>query len=206
MHQFSDDGQWWWDGSQWIATSQVVIPDLVVPQSADTVRWARNRRLVGDANKWTLWQESVLSLPFVFVERRAFRELRKWSLDQLSSAAAYLLGPDEPMVAGETSLFRPILSFLSYTAYRDLAVFVTAAHVLVLRFDRFDGQPRWVLLAARAQDVRLQAFGTVVGVHTTIVVSRGNQRFPIKGTARIAQAEPVLAAWRLAVSGTARTA
>ena len=145
--------------------------------SADTVRWARNRRLVGDANKWTLWQESVLSLPFVFVERRAFRELRKWSLNQLASAA-----------------------------YRDLAVLVTAVHVLVLRFDRFDGQPRWVLLAARPQDVRLQAFGTVVGVHTTIVVSRGNQRFAIKGTARIAQAEPVLAAWRLAVSGTARTA
>jgi hypothetical protein len=42
---------------------------------------------VGDANKWTLWQESVLSLPFVFVERRAFRELRKWSLNQLASAA-----------------------------------------------------------------------------------------------------------------------
>jgi hypothetical protein len=202
---FSEDGQWWWDGRQWIPTSQVVIPDLAVPQSPITVRWARNRQLLGDINQGTLWQETILSLPFIFVERRAFRELRKWSLEQLSSAAAYLLGPDEPMVAGETSLFRPILSFFSYTAYRDLAVLVTTAHVLVLRFDRFDGQPRWVLLAARPQDVRLEASGTVVGAHTTIVVSHGVQRFPIKGTARIAQAEPVLAAWRLAVSGTART-
>jgi hypothetical protein len=160
--------------------------------------------VLGDVNQWTLWQESLLSLPFLFVERRAFRELRIWSLEQLSSAAAYLLGPDEPMVAGETSLFRPILSFFSYTAYRDLAVLVTAAHVLVLRFDRFDGQPRWVLLAARPQDVRLEAFGTVVGAHTTIVVSRGEQRFPIKGTARIAQAKPVIAAWRQAIDRTTR--
>jgi len=202
VSQFSDDGQWWWDGRQWIPTSLVVIPDLAVPQSAITARWARNRQVLGDVNQWTLWQESLLSLPFLFVERRAFRELRIWSLEQLSSAAAYLLGPDEPMVAGETSLFRPILSFFSYTAYRDLAVLVTAAHVLVLRFDRFDGQPRWVLLAARPQDVRLEAFGTVVGAHTTIVVSRGEQRFPIKGTARIAQAKPVLAAWRQAIDRT----
>jgi len=30
MGQFSDDGQWWWDGASWIATSQVVLPDLPI--------------------------------------------------------------------------------------------------------------------------------------------------------------------------------
>lgn len=30
MSGFSDDGQWWWDGQQWIATSQVVIPELPI--------------------------------------------------------------------------------------------------------------------------------------------------------------------------------
>ena len=30
--QFSDDGQWWWDGTTWIATSQIVLPQLPVTE------------------------------------------------------------------------------------------------------------------------------------------------------------------------------
>ena len=33
LTQFSDDGQWWWDGNQWIATSQVVLPKLPMTES-----------------------------------------------------------------------------------------------------------------------------------------------------------------------------
>ena len=25
---FTDDGQWWWDGTTWVATAQVVLPQL----------------------------------------------------------------------------------------------------------------------------------------------------------------------------------
>jgi hypothetical protein len=30
--QFSDDGVWWWDGTTWIATAQIVLPQLDVQQ------------------------------------------------------------------------------------------------------------------------------------------------------------------------------
>jgi hypothetical protein len=164
----------------------------------------RHRKLLGDANTITLWQ-TVLGLLFIFVERRAFREFRKWTLEQLASAAVFLLGPGEPMVAGETGLYRPLLSLFSYTAYRDWAVVVTAAHVLVLRFDRFDGQPRWVSLAARPKEVRLEVFGRVLSAHTTIVVQHGGRRWSIKGTARIAQPDPVIAAWKAAMAAPVKT-
>jgi hypothetical protein len=200
---FSEDGLWWWDGRQWIPTSEVVLPDLGIPQSEITARSVRDWKLWGDANTITLWQ-SALSLGFLFVERRFFREFRTWTLEQLVAASAYLLGPGEPMLAAETGLYRPFFSFFSYTAYRDLAVVVTAAHVLVLRFDRFDGQPRWVALAARPQDVRLEVHGAVVGAHTTIVVRYGGWWWSIKGMARVAQPGPVVAAWKAAVAATVR--
>ena len=204
LSQFSEDGQWWWDSRQWIPTSQVVIPDLAIPQSETTVQSMHNRQLLGDANKMTLWQ-TFMSVPFVFAERDAFRELRTWTLEQLASATAYLLGPGEPMLAGETGLYRPVLSLLSYTAYRDVAVVVTAAHVLVLRFDGFEGQPRWVSLAAKPEDVRFEVFGAVVGVYATIVVRHGAQWWVIKGMTRIAQPGPVVAAWKSALAAAART-
>lgn len=204
MSGFSEDGQWWWDGGQWILTSQVVIPDLAIPLPEATVRSKGRWKLLGDVNNITLWQTG-LGLPFVFFERRAFRDIRMWTLEQLASATTYLLGPPEPMLAGETALYRPLLSFFTYTAYRDVAVVVTAAHVLVLLFDRFDGQPRWVSLAARPKDVRLEVFGRVVGAHTTIVVHHAGRRWNVKGTARIAQPDPVVAAWKAGLAATMRT-
>src|SRR5258708_30249554 len=75
-------------------------------------------------------------LSFLFVERDAYRKFRQWTLDQLAAATAYLVGPDEPMVAGETTLYRPP-SFLTVQAtVRDFAFVITAAHSLVLLFDR----------------------------------------------------------------------
>jgi hypothetical protein len=202
---FSEDGQWWWDGGQWIPTSQVMIADLAIPESQAAVQSERKRKWWGDVNNNTLWQVPGMALPFVFFERRAFREIRMWTLEQLASATTYLLGAHEPMLAGETGLYRPLLSLFTYTAYRDVAVVVTAAHVLVLLFDRFDGQPRWVSLAARPKEVRLEVFGKVLSAHTTIVVHHGGRRWSIKGTARIAQPDPVVAAWKAAMAGPVKT-
>ena len=30
--QFSDDGLWWWDGTTWIATAQIALPQLPVTE------------------------------------------------------------------------------------------------------------------------------------------------------------------------------
>lgn len=43
MSGFSDDGRWWWDGAQWIVTSQVVMPDPAVAVTANHVLVFRNR-------------------------------------------------------------------------------------------------------------------------------------------------------------------
>ena len=44
MGQFSDDGQWWWDGSNWVATAQVVIPQLPPTEFEQSGRAAEARR------------------------------------------------------------------------------------------------------------------------------------------------------------------
>jgi hypothetical protein len=51
-------------------------------------------------------------------------------MEQLALAAAYLLGPDEPMLAGEMSRYDVWDGWA-----RNLAVAVTAAHVIVFRID-----------------------------------------------------------------------
>jgi hypothetical protein len=204
---FSEDGEWWWDGHQWIASSQVVIPDLLATQPETVQRSMRTRHQLGDATTVVDWlalstpvsAAGFIGLPFLFVERDAFRKFRQWTLDQLAAATAYLVGADEPMVAGETTLYRPY-SFLTVQApRRDLAVVVTAAHVLVLRFDRLDGQPRWVALAARASDVQIIASGEFLRTRPTIVVRHGSQWWTIQGMARVMQHVPIVAAWRAAL-------
>jgi hypothetical protein len=148
--------------------------------------------------------EPLIGLPIGLLylerERRALREYRTWTLEQLALVAGVLLGPDEPMLAGETTLFRTLLAA---TVTRDYAVAVTAAHVLVLRFDFLDGQPRWVALAAHPSEVAIQLSSGPFGYNPTLVVTRGNVRFAIRGQSRIFEPEPVLNVWRKAASGAA---
>jgi hypothetical protein len=214
--QFSDDGQWWWDGSQWVATSQVVLPQLAMTEFERSGKLAAARSLMGERN--TLLGASIvegigigssrlepliglpLGLLYLNKERRALREYRTWTLEQLALTVEVLLGPDEPMLAGETTMFRTLLLA---TITRDYAVAVTAAHVLVLRFDFLDGQPRWVALAAHPRDVAIQLSSGPLGYNPTLVVTRGNVRFAIRGQSRIFEPQPVLNAWRQAASGAA---
>jgi hypothetical protein len=65
------------------------------------------------------------------------------------------------MQADETTMFG---SFWLNTIKRDLAVVVTAVHVLVLRIDSVDGQPRWIALAAWACDVKVYLTNTGFGI------------------------------------------
>jgi hypothetical protein len=198
-----------------MASSQVVIPDLLAVQPETVQALMQKRHQLGEATTVASWlgiSSTSLSaagffvgLPFLFVERDALRKFRQWTLDQLAAATTYLLGPDEPMVAGETTLYRPP-SFLTVQAtVRDFAVVVTAAHVLVLRFDRPDGQPRWVALAARARDVQIIASGEFLRARPTIVVRHRSQSWTIQGMARVMQHLPIVAAWKAALAAPVKT-
>jgi hypothetical protein len=209
---FSGDGQWWWDGHSWVATSQVTLPQLSMTeyQRSGKLKIAqsemRKRAGVIAADEASVIGGSQISnvvglallLPSFVLQQRAFRDYRLWTLEQLALATTFLLGPDEPMVAGETTMFRTL--FLA-TAKRDFAIAVTAAHVLVFRIDFLDGQPRWVALASRPSDVKIElSSGGPFGYNPMLVVTHGSWQWQIRGTQRVFQPEPVLQAWRQAAA------
>ncbi len=199
---FSDDGQWWWDGRTWIATAQVVLPDLPKTEfeKSGRVELARKERLAG---RGPFWRDTVVwgLIGLQSVNRRGFDDYRTWTLEQLTLATAYLLGPGEPLLAAEVSVFD-----LWDTWDRDLAVVVTAAHVIVFRIDSIEGQPRWIGLAGRAIDVKIEARTGVFGrFWPALEVTRRNARWLIQGFhGGEFNPDPVLDAWRQAVKHTAR--
>jgi hypothetical protein len=137
----------------------------------------------------------ALAVPYLVQEQRAFRAYRLWTLEQLSLATSYLLSPDEPMVAGETTIFG---TFFLGTVKRDFGVAVTAAHVLIFRIDFLDGQPRWVPLAARLSDVKIELRSGAFGYNPMLLVMHGSWQWQIRGHQKVFQPEPVLQAWRQA--------
>jgi hypothetical protein len=198
---FSDDGYWWWDGQAWVATSQVVIPDLPATERAKELETQVNRyRLLDKANLYSYfvpfggWSlQSTLVWPWLFLYRRAFRAYREWTLEQFKSATTYLLGPDELVLAAEVGLY---LEILIGQVWGGSAVVVTAQHVLILANDKPLGRPRRVLLAAHPSQVGMrQHAGGILNAYPTIVVSAGGQVWPIKGMNGIIQAGPLIAAW-----------
>ena len=201
MSGFSEDGQWWWDGQAWVATAQVVIPDLPATDRATQLEARVKRyRLLGDANLaayfvpidgWSL--SSLLAWPWLFTYRRAFRAYREWTLEQFKTAATYLLGPDEPTLAAEVGIYSEILIG---KVWGGNAVVVTARHVLILANDSPLGRPRSVLLAAHPSQVELREHaGGILNAYPTILVSAGRQVWTIKGMNGIIQTRPLIAAW-----------
>lgn len=200
--QFSDDGLWWWDGATWIATAQIVLPQLPVTE------FERSGKLEGARKffkrySWLLWGNTSINLAliFLFPWLAALRDYRSWKLEQLALATAYLLGPREAMLAGETSLVDSRIAGSLVT--RDLAVAVTAAHILVFCIDSFDGQPRWVALAGRPAEVSVNLRSLGFGLYRELFISRGNGRWRIRGAPTVFKPGPVLEAWRQAASRTA---
>lgn len=200
MGQFSEDGQWWWDGQTWVATSQVTIPNLPMTETERSGQLALARADVAKGRP-AFWGWLLVVGDFgTPVNRRGLREYRTWTIEQLSLATAYLLGPDEPMVAGEVSRYD---SWDRWT--RDLAVAVTAAHVIVFRIDFHDGQPRWIGMAARAPDVTMKRASLMFGwMYQALEITGRNGRWTIHGFQGddAFNPEPVLDAWRKAVAGT----
>lgn len=206
LGQLSDDGQWWWDGSAWISTAQLVLPKLppTALEQSGRVTAARERLakygFLYGAKDFNL--AAIALLPLYLRGQPAIRDYRSWSLEQLDLATAYLLGPDESMLAGETTLIPPAAALDSWK--RDMAVAVTSAHVVVFRFDSLHGQPRRIALAARARDVaielrpRLQAL-----LHgPALTVSRRSEHLVIQGSPGMFNPDPVVVAWRQAARST----
>jgi hypothetical protein len=206
MGQFSDDGQWWWDGKQWIAVSQIVIPELQVADTEGLERMQQYRQLgmgtlvtgvAGNLSRPMGTISAALLVPFLIFQRPTFRAYRASLLEQVAAATAYLLGPDEPMVAGEVSVWLyPVAGIVS----GDLAVAVTRRHVLVLWINVSTGRPQRVALAARPRDVNIVfTWGFLWGYPTVSVYQRPSV-WQIGGAFGILQREPVLAAWRQALA------
>ena len=200
MGQFSDDGLWWWDGTIWIATAQIVLPQLPVTEFEQSGRLKGARTFMRRASLLHSWNTFIsVGLIFLVPWLAALRDYRSWKLEQLALATAYLIGPHEAMLAGETSVWDSQTSLVT----RDFAVAVTAAHVLVFGIDSLDGQPRWVALAGRPTDVKIELHSLVFGLFPAIWISCGNRQWRIRGTPSVFRPEPVLEAWRQAATGIA---
>jgi hypothetical protein len=196
---FSDDGLWWWDGTTWIATTHIVLPQLPVTEFEQSGKLKGARSFMRRASLFLFGNTFIsLGLIFLFPLITALRDYRSWKLEQLALATAYLLGPHEAMLAGETSLLDSHITRGSVT--RDLAVAVTAAHILVFDIDSLDGQPRWVALAGRATDVKIERRSLVFGLYPALWISCGNRQWRIRGMPSVFRPEPVLEAWRKAAT------
>jgi len=200
--QLSDDGLWWWDGRTWIPTSRVVLPDLPTTEFEQSGKLAVARANLAKARP-SLWVSILLApvLPdgLITAIRRSLSDYRTWTIEQLSLATTYLLGPDEPMLAGEMSRY-------AVGAYwtRNLGVAVTAAHVIVFRIDHLEGQPRWVAMAALARDVRMTRRSLMFGwVYQALEVTGPNGRWSILGfVGEEFDPQSVLEAWQKAVAAS----
>jgi hypothetical protein len=91
-----------------------------------------------------------------------------------------------------------------------VAVAVTAAHVLVFRIDSVDGQPRWIALAARTSDVKVEVTKRIrstrngIQVGPDLLVSGWNGQWTILGASWF-KPDPVQEAWRQSTKGTVNT-
>lgn len=122
------------------------------------------------------------------------RDYRSLTLEQLALATAYVLGPDESMLAGEVMIYDLVDSWA-----RGLAVAVTAAHVVVFRIDHVEGQPRSVALAARLTDVRIWARSGLFGyLWPALVIIGWNGRWTIWGYQGAFEPAHLLDVWRKA--------
>jgi hypothetical protein len=202
---FSDDGQWWWDGTAWVATAQVVLPQLPptefersgkLPKVLSGMRWSQGLYI---ANQFPALAMAS-GVPLLLILFPTLRDCRLWRLEQLALATAYLLGPNEPMLTGDTAM----LTFFPEDS-NDAAVVVTAAHVLILRIDSFDGQPRRIALAGRATDAKIELRGGPFDFGGALIVSGASGKWTIRGVPGVFKPKPVLEAWRQAAKGTVNT-
>jgi hypothetical protein len=177
-----------------------VLPDLPKTEFEKSGRLELARADIAKGRR-RFWPDSFLSafVGLSATNRNGASEYRIWTIEQLALATTYLLGPDEPLLAAEVSVFDVVDAWS-----RNLAVVVTAAHVLVFQFDSLEGQPRQIAMAARAIDVKIEARTGLFGrFWPALEVSHGYPQWTILGfEGEKLDPEPVLDAWRQAVKNT----
>ena len=203
MGAFSPDGLWWWDGANWVPTREIplTIPETEFERSG---RLKQARRLllirewlavvgyVGVGSVLGISLIPFLVIAIMVVQHRAFRAYREWTLELLTSATAQLLGPDEPVLAGETMVWAPVTFIPSLQ--RDFAVGITRAHVLMFWFSHYDSRVCRVVFAARPQDVEMRQFYGFLWVKR-LAVGYGGRWWVLKGIWGAFEPEQAVQAW-----------
>jgi len=64
--QFSENGLWWWDGTTWIATAQIVLPQLPVTEFEQSGKLKGARGFMGRGSLY-LHGNTFISLGLVFL-------------------------------------------------------------------------------------------------------------------------------------------
>jgi len=207
MREFSPDGFWWWDGSTWRASTEIEMTPQTEFERSGKLAHARglisNRDnafaagyAVGIVPDIALPVVDLLAIYVMVVQWQGFKEYREWTLEQLKVATEELLGPDEPMVSGETTLWPP--TGLVPGMRRDFAVAVTTAHVVLYQFAHADSPTMRVVFAAVPSQVRLIDYGGILKSNLGIICA--GRRWDLAGIKRIFKAGPVIAALQSATA------
>jgi hypothetical protein len=138
----------------------------------------------------------LLAIYVMVVQWQGFKEYREWTLEQLKVATEELFGPDEPMVAGETTLWPP--SGFVPGMRRDFALAVTMEHVVLYQFAFANSPTMRVVFAAVPSQVRLIDYGGILKSNLGIV--NGGRRWDLVGIKGIFKARPVIAALQSATA------
>ena len=203
MGAFSPDGQWWWDGVNWVATPEIKLklPETEFERSG---RLAQARRLV-TIRQWLqvvgyVGIGSIVGIPLVpiflvayyVVLIRLFNAYREWTLELLKLATDQLLGRDEPMLAGETMVWPPVRLWPG--VQRDFAVAATHAHVLMYWFSDYDSPACRVVFAALPDEVEMRVLNGLLGLKR-LAIGHGGRWWTLRGIWGAFEPEQVVAAW-----------
>ena len=200
MREFSPDGFWWWDGATWRPSTEIELTPATEFERSGKLAQARGLISQRDSAFVAIYLlgplADLLAVYMMVVQWRAFKEYREWTLEQLKVATEELFGPDEPMVAGETTLWPPT-GFVPGMR-RDFAVAVTSAHVVLYQFPSADSPSMRVVFAAVPSQVRMIQYGGILKSNLGIICGRG--RWDLAGIKRIFNARPVTAALQAATA------
>ncbi|HET7467037.1 MAG TPA: hypothetical protein VFL29_10235 [Candidatus Dormibacteraeota bacterium] len=204
MREFSPDGFWWWDGASWRPSTEIELTPPTEFERSGKLEHARGLIRNRDNAFAGSYAASVVpggallmdlaAIYVMVVQWRAFKEYREWSLEQLKVATEMLFGADEPMVAGETTLWPP--SGFVPGMRRDFAVAATRSHVVLYQFATADSPTMRVVFAADAAQVRLTQYGGIMMANLGVFC--GGRRWELQGIKRIFNPWPVMAAWQSA--------
>jgi hypothetical protein len=201
MREFSPDGFWWWDGNTWRPSTEIEITPQTEFERSGQLEHARGLISKRDNAFAAMYGAGIvpdvalpvvdlLAIYFMVVQWQGFKGYREWTVEQLKVATAELFGPDEPMLAGETTLWPP--TGIVPGMRRDFAVAVTREHVVLYQFAYANSPTMRVVFAAAPSQVRLIDYGGILKSNLGIIC--GGRRWDLVGIKGIFKARPVIAA------------